>query len=77
MSEDPTVLEEIQALDAQHRRVVEAKPDNIEEFPEDSDDADPDDIPQELIELSIALDTGDAASTAKAAEELRALGGQQ
>jgi len=42
----------------------------------DNDDAHADDIPEGLIELSIALDTGDAASTAKAAAELAELGGE-
>ena len=54
---------------------AEALPPQADDDP-DNDDAHADDIPAGLIELSIALDTGDAESTAKAAAELAELGGE-
>lgn len=39
----------------------------------DNSGVDPHAIPEELLALSIALDTGDAATTAEAAEALQAL----
>ncbi|HUW00747.1 MAG TPA: hypothetical protein VMW08_00205 [Acidimicrobiales bacterium] len=53
-----------------------AKLEAPDRVPEDDDDAHPEDIPAELIELSVALDTGDAESTAAAAAELATMGGQ-
>ena len=38
----------------------------------DNDSIDPDDIPEGLLELSLALDTGDAEGTATAAAEFAA-----
>jgi len=54
---------------------AEALPTQADDDP-DNDDADADDIPAGLIELSVALDTGDAEGTAKAAAELAELGGE-
>lgn len=53
-------------------------PDDLPQQKEDDPDnsgIDPHDIPAGLLELSIALDTGDAQGTADAAAALKTLGG--
>lgn len=45
----------------------------VDHVPEDGDDVEADDIPAELLELSVALDTGTAEGTAKAAAELKGM----
>lgn len=75
MSDPKDAVAGFAELEASRRKREEARLDP-QEGPSNEDDSgdDPDDIPAELLELSIALDTGDAQTTADAAAALAELG---